>query len=103
MFTNLIAEKKSSEKQNGSQSCNFSAYAAFMIVEFTTFAWGKNLSFFHSSHKSFGMYSGLKIVEIHGIYFKEFNRSTVTQDFFVFCYIVKTGKKKPNKNEKRII
>lgn len=60
-FRNLIAEKISSEKQNGSQSCNFSAYAAFMI-EFTTFAWGKNFSFFHSSRKSFGMWSGLKRV-----------------------------------------
>lgn len=36
-FIILIADKTSSEKQNGSQSCNFSAYAALMIVEFTNF------------------------------------------------------------------
>lgn len=38
------------------------------------------------------MYSGLKIVEIHGIKFKEFHRSAVTQDLFVFFYIVKREK-----------
>lgn len=95
-FRNLIAEKISSEKQNGSQSCNFSAYAAFMI-EFTTFAWGKNFSFFHSSRKSFGMWSGLKIVSIHGNYFTEFHRSAVTQDLFCMLYCQKGEKQQKYK------